>query len=279
MEKISLREIESILFGIYSPEEIIRQSVCKVHVNKLNGEGTVYDERMGTLEQNKLCNSCGLDCKDCPGHIGRIELNHLIMHPMYHRSVVNFLKCICHKCYRFLLTEDHISSLSRYTKESKFTKILEKLEKVSRCAHEDCQKIKPKITYNVSEGTIKISYNVKGGEGKNSERILDEEEIKKIFDNVSDDDVRLLGFDPELLHPKNLILSVLPVLPPISRPYIVAETVTCDDDLTTQYFEIVKTNNHLKEDLPSDKKNKYIQNLKFRIKTLMNNSQNKARRN
>lgn len=280
MEEKTCKEIDSITFGIFSPEEILKQSVCKVFSNKLSGEGSVYDERMGTLKQNVPCASCGQNCENCPGHFGHIELNVLIMHPMYHRHIVNFLKCFCFKCYRFYLTEDHLvkDGLMKYRGEARFQKILDRLEKEDSCFYTGCRHIKPKISYNANEGIISMSYvNKKKEVDKNQ---LKEEDIKKIFDNVSDKDVELLGFNPKLLHPKNLILSVLPVLPPVSRPYVVAENITSDDDLTTSYNEIIKNNNHLKEeDLPENKKIKYIQTLKFRIKTLMNNSQGKSRRN
>ena len=43
--------------------------------------------------------------------------------------------------------------------------------------------------------------------------VLQVDEIKKIFDNVSIEDVKLLGFNPDLMQPKNLILTVFPVIP------------------------------------------------------------------
>ena len=49
-------------------------------------------------------------------------------------------------------------------------------------------------------------------------------------------------------------------------------------DLTNQYIEIVKSNKNLLDpDIADSKKEKSIQTLKFRIKTLMNNSQGKSR--
>jgi hypothetical protein len=58
---ISVKEINSITFGIYSPEEIIKQSVVRIDSNKLHGENSVYDERMGILENNKLCEIKSID--------------------------------------------------------------------------------------------------------------------------------------------------------------------------------------------------------------------------
>ena len=266
-----LRDIEYIQFGIMSPEDMIKQSVCKIEVSKLNGDGSVYDMRMGSMEQDDLCVSCKLNPKDCPGHFGHIELNTFVMHPMYMRYITNFLKCVCIKCYRVVLTDDHLKldGISKSGGDSRFEKCVERLEKVDCCYH--CDSPKPKITFQ--QKTNDISMKI-----KEKKIILTDTDIKKIFDNIPNEDVILLGFNPVFMHPKNLILSVLPVIPPRARPYVIADNVTCDDDLTNQYIEIVKSNKNLLDpDIADSKKEKSIQTLKFRIKTLMNNSQGKSR--
>ena len=70
----------------------------------------------------------------------------------------------------------------------------------------------------------------------------------------------------------------MPVLPIISRPYIMTQNLTCDDDLTIQYLEIIKANNHLANpDISETKRQKYTHTLIFRIKCLFDNSQDKAK--
>jgi DNA-directed RNA polymerase beta' subunit len=272
LNSIPIKEIDSIIFGLFSEKEIKSNSVCKITSTKLIGENTVYDERMGTIEAGTHCKSCNLDCKSCVGHIGYIELVNPILHPMYYRYIINILKCICFTCKRFILTPDHVELIGikpHLRGESRFNKLLEKIEKIDCCYN--CEKSKVKISFSVNEGVI-YKYH------KKTKIPIKEEEIKYIFDNISDEDVYQMGFDPLLIHPRNLIITLLPVLPPISRPYIITEGILCDDDLTKQYIEIVKTNNNLAmEDLNEVKKTKYIQTLKFRIKTLMNNSQSKSR--
>ena len=266
-----VKDIEYIQFGILSPEDMIKQSVCKIEISKLNGEGSVYDPRMGSMEQDELCVSCELNPKDCPGHFGHIELNTFIMHPMYMRHITNFLKCICVKCYRVVLTDDHLKldGLARSLGETRFEKCVERLEKADSCYF--CDSPKPKIAYQQKTNDISMKF-------KEKKIILSDSDIKKMFDNILDEDVKLLGFNPQSMHPKNLILSVLPVIPPRARPYVIADNVTCDDDLTNQYIEIVKANKNLLDpDVTDTKKEKSIQTLKFRIKTLMNNSQGKSR--
>lgn len=271
LNSFPVKDIEYIQFGILSPEDIIKQSVCKIDTSKLNGEGSVYDSRMGSMEQDDICISCEMNPKDCPGHFGHIELNTFILHPMYMRYITNFLKCICVKCYRVVLTDDHLKldGISKSFGDSRFDKCVERLEKVDSCYY--CDSPKPKITFQQKTNDISMKF-------KEKKIILSDSDIKKIFDNIPEEDVRLLGFNPEIMHPKNLVLSVLPVIPPRARPYVVADNVTCDDDLTNQYIEIVKANKNLIDPEVNDtKKEKSIQTLKFRIKTLMNNSQGKSR--
>ena len=113
---------------------------------------------------------------------------------------------------------------------------------------------------------------------KDEKIVLTADEISKRFENVLDSEVLLLGFDPIQIHPRNLVIWSLPVLPPIDRPYVIAAEMTCDDDITIQYGEIIKINSHLANPkTPHNKRQKYFQSLKFRIKCLFDNSQNKAK--
>ena len=273
-----IKEIGKIIFGIYSPEEIIKMSVAEIKNNKLTGPNSVYDERMGGIDNNKSCVTCELDAKSCPGHFGFIRLNEHIIHPLYYRMVVNFIKCFCIKCYKMLILKEHIHlcDFLKYKREKRFNKILEKIEKIDICC--SCGHPQPKITHCIQDNSISMIYKE-----KNTKTIetMNTEEIERMFGNITDEDVIILGFNPELIHPKNLIISVFPVLPPIARPFVLADGNICDDDLTNQILEIIKCNNHLERinDVPvrDDKKQKYLQSLKFRISTFYNNSNGRAK--
>lgn len=284
MEK-DLGELEEIRFGIYSAEEIRNISVCKVESSKLcttdktSGYGTVYDPRMGTIENGVKCETCELDVWGCPGHFGFIDLNECIIHPLFYKQVISFLKCFCIKCFKLLITEDQINlnGFNRIKSTKRFNKILEKLEKIDIC--HDCGQLQPDIKYSTTDNVISMVYKQKD-KGKVS-IILPVEEIKKTFDNIDDKEVELLGFDINYVHPKNLIITVFPVIPTCCRPYIISDGNICDDDLTIQIVEIIKANNHLKEvdgvPVPEAKRQKYLQSLKFRIATFYNNSSGKAK--
>lgn len=266
-------DIESITFGILSPEEIKAMAVCQVDNTKLSGPNSVYDERMGNLaETYENCVSCGLNSRMCPGHFGYIELDEHIIHPLYIKMVSVFLKCFCKHCYRLIIHPDQIK-LWGYEKlkgERRFVKIIEKLEKIDICCH--CEYPQPNVIFKSKEGIILLEYKQKTGKVSIA---LSVEDIEKIFNNVLEEDVKTLGFDPDLIQPRNLIMSVFPVLPPVARPYIITEGNICDDDLTTHIVEIVKDNIKLKKNREDGsepkKRQKFVNSLKFHITTFFNN--------
>jgi DNA-directed RNA polymerase beta' subunit len=278
------REISSISFGIYSTKEILDMSVCKIDNAKKSGYGSVYDERLGTTESSKQCETCGENAQNCNGHFGHIEFNEPIINPLHYRRVISFLHCICYKCNRLLLLKDQIylTGINKSRGEIRFNKIQEKIKKVDMCCHENCGYEQPKYKFCTTDNSIHRIYESK--DKQKTSVVLSTEEILKNLTNIPDSDVELMGFDPKLIHPRNFIIEVLPVLPTCARPYVKADGNMCDDDLTNQYIEIVKTNNHLSKDNIVDKKElseikrqKYLATLKFRVLTTFNNSQGKAK--
>lgn len=278
-----IREIEYINFGVFSEEEILKVSVAKIENTKLNGHGSVYDERMGVVSpQNPdaKCITCSLNQKDCPGHFGHIEFVEPIIHPKYYRVVISFLQCFCLKCNAMLITNDQVllEGLNKYKRNIRFEKIVERMKKVDICIH--CSNIQPKIIFDTKENTISLSYK----QGKEQPPIiipLSVNEILKLFETVTNGNVETLGFNPKLIHPKNLVIQSLLVLPPCARPPVISsEGNISDDDLTLQYIEIIKCNHSLQtlvENPEEAKQTKLIQCLKFRVASLFDNSQGKAK--
>ena len=277
------REIEQITFGILSADEIIAMAVCEINSPKLcntdkSAYNTVYDPRLGTIDNAVTCQTCDEGLWKCPGHFGYIRLNEPILHPLYYKQVVQFIKCFCIKCNKLLITEDQIilNNLNRFKGVKRFEKVIEKIEKIDLCIH--CSHPPPDIRYTVTDNMVSLVYK-----DKEKGKIMipfPVDEIRKMFENIVQSDIKLLGF-LNSLHPKNLIITVFPVIPVVARPYVWADGNICDDDLTVQIVEIIKANNHLAQvnDVPltDSKKQKYYQSLKFRITTFYNNSSGKAK--
>ena len=226
-------EIDHIQFGILSSDEIIKLSVCELNSSKLVGSNSVYDPRMGTLELEETCPTCEQNSKNCIGHFGHINLNVPVLHPLYHRLILSILKCICYKCSRLLLSEEKLvlNNLFKTSVTNRFYSIVKNMDKVDVCTF--CEASQPKYIFSTSEKQIYMIFKING----EITRIqMFEQEIYKMFSNITSHDIYLLGLNQNDFHPKNLIIHTLPVLPPVSRPYVMADGITCDDDLTLQYL-------------------------------------------
>jgi hypothetical protein len=59
------------------------------HKPKLGG---LMDPRMGTIDRNFKCQTCGEGMSECPGHFGHIELARPVFHPgMFNSQVSSFV--------------------------------------------------------------------------------------------------------------------------------------------------------------------------------------------
>jgi DNA-directed RNA polymerase II subunit RPB1 len=61
-------------------------SVAKIeHYETMDNDrpkhGGLLDPRMGTVDRNYKCQTCGESMTDCPGHFGHIELCKPVFHP------------------------------------------------------------------------------------------------------------------------------------------------------------------------------------------------------
>jgi intein/homing endonuclease len=272
-------EISNLKFGVYSPQEVLDISCCEITTSRNYGPESVYDYRLGTIDE-KNCETCGQKAKECPGHFGHIVLNEPIVHPLYYREVVNFLRCVCTRCYKILISEDELRlhNIHAYKGQARFEKILDKLSKVDMCNDPDCGAPRPLVKHSPTDDSISL-VRINGDKSKT---IIPQTpcEIIRILNGLSDDDVRLLGFDPTLIHPRNLIFVNLLVMPTCCRPWVEKDKTTYDDDFSIQYMEIVKANIKLLDPkLKEIDRQKVINNIKFKISSTFNNKGGRATHN
>ncbi|KAF5361635.1 hypothetical protein D9758_007275 [Tetrapyrgos nigripes] len=100
-----IRKVKEVQFGILSPEEIKAYSVAKIEHPEVMDEAThkpkmggLMDPRMGTIDRNFKCQTCGEGMAECPGHFGHIELARPVFHPGFIIKVKKILECICVNC-------------------------------------------------------------------------------------------------------------------------------------------------------------------------------------
>ncbi len=128
---IITKEISEISFDIASYEDIISNSLYHVTSTKYteNKKNTLYDNRSGAFF-TKICESCKMNKNKCPGHFGHIELNSVIVHPLFFNHVVILLKIICHNCSSLILSEKHLefNDILKLEKEKKTFRNFKKIK-------------------------------------------------------------------------------------------------------------------------------------------------------
>ena len=262
---------DCIEFGVLSVEDILHMSVAEINNTKLQGPNSVYDERLGpTVITKDNCKTCGLPSKSCTGHFGHIKMSHPIIHPLYDKEVIKMLKLFCFSCSRLIQTDDRNANTE--TTKPNLKKLDRVVDKFAICPF--CNLKQP--TWEVEDSESIASLYMNFGESRVECTTYD---ILSIFEKFIPEDLEKLNF---FTSPVNLIIQLLPVLPPSTRPVVMLDNKFCDDDLTIQYIEIIKINNLIqtkKDTNPTEPLDKHIKVLYFRISSLFNNSSGKSKHN
>jgi len=95
--------IRAVEFGVFSPEEIKRFSVCSVsessmYTASLPATNSSVDFRMGSVDRRVKCGTCKRSVTTCPGHFGSINLNFPVLHPGFLDLILKILRCVCFFC-------------------------------------------------------------------------------------------------------------------------------------------------------------------------------------
>ncbi|KAL1667203.1 hypothetical protein EV715DRAFT_255403 [Schizophyllum commune] len=304
-----VRKVKEVQFGILSPEEIKANSVAKIEFPEINDEGThrlktggVNDPRMGTIDRNFKCQTCGEGMSECPGHFGHIELARPVFHPGFIVKVKKILECICVNCGKLKadISDPSFADRIRHVRDPKHRlaavwayckgKMMCETDDPKEEGQEDheekkghggCGHIQPVIR---KEG-LKMFVQYKKAkddddEGKSvqsEKRLIMPSEVYTTFKKMSEDDLRLLGLSEEYARPEWMILTVLPVPPPPVRPSIAMDggAQKSEDDLTYKLIEIIKASGNVRrceqEGAPAHVVNEFEQLLQFHVATYMDN--------
>lgn len=285
--------VVGIQFGVFSPEEIIRRSVCEITNpsttdGRLNG---LYDPRMGVLENGKICRSCGQNNHNCPGHFGHFVLARPVYYTQFFKLVMKILRCICFKCGKLLIDKTTYKHLLKLKGENRWKMVLEACQKITRCG-EDCEdgcgalqpfKYKDEPIHKIFAEWkgVKIPEGVEKPEGMddagNLSMPLEPEYVHRLLRRITDEDVEFMGFNRHWCRPDWMMCTVLPIPPPQVRPAVTQDNnQRAEDDLTSKLIDIIKANNMLKNKIAEDPKKRAIDEwtnlLQYHIVTLVDNN-------
>src|SRR5512136_2769866 len=245
----SPKRIGKIEFGLLSPKEIREMSVRKIiWADTYDDDGFPYpqglmDLNLGVIDPGLRCKTCDQKASECPGHFGHIELAKPVIHVGYTRLIRKLLRATCRNCGRLLLESAEIERVIGTEEEATGDILKEKdIKKERACPH--CGEQQLKINFE-KPTTFSEMWTE---DGKRMEHKLTPADVRARLEKIPDEDLRLLGINPDVARPEWTILTVLPVPPVTMRPSIILENgQRSEDDLTHKLVDIIRINQRFKE--------------------------------
>ncbi|KAK0506634.1 DNA-directed RNA polymerase II, subunit 1 [Armillaria luteobubalina] len=306
-----VRRVREVQFGILSPEEIKAYSVVKIEHPDIIDEvthkpkiGGLVDPRMGTVDRNFKCQTCGEGMSECPGHFGHIELARPVFHPGFIIKVKKILESICINCGKLKadISDPAFADKIRHIRDPKKrmavvwahckTKMTcepddpkdegaDMENEEPKKGHGGCGHVQPLVR---KEG-LKLFVQYKKPKDDDDEiksiqpdkRVFSPSDVYTTFKKMSDSDLHLIGLSDEYARPEWMILTVLPVPPPPVRPSISVDggTMRSEDDLTFKLGEIIKASANVRrceqEGAPAHVTNEFEMLLQYHVATYMDN--------
>ncbi|HQC34262.1 MAG TPA: DNA-directed RNA polymerase subunit A', partial [Methanoculleus sp.] len=246
----SPKRVGRIEFGLFSPKEIRKMSVRKIiWADTYDDDGFPYpqglmDLNLGVIDPGLRCKTCDQKAADCPGHFGHIELAKPVIHVGYTRLIRKLLRVTCRSCSRLLMTAEEVEKVvGPEDSEIAGDIVSEKdIKKERVCPHCDEQQLKINFEKPTTFSEVFVE------EGRKIEHKLTPADIRARLEKIPDDDLRVMGINPDVARPEWTILTVLPVPPVTMRPSIILENgQRSEDDLTHKLVDIIRINQRFKE--------------------------------
>jgi len=273
--------VDELSFGIISPQDVRRLSVAEIQTADTYDEdgapitSGLMDGRLGTLEPRQRCKTCGNTAIRCPGHFGHIELAVPIVHVVFTKVIYDVLAATCRNCGRLLLPEARIETFrSRIRRTSRllgevsysFYKKILRDARNKECPHCGAPQFKVEFTKPTTFHEI----------SEEGAQRLTPSMIRERLERILDEDLEVIGFNPQCARPEWMVLQVLPVPPVYVRPSITLESgIRSEDDLTHKLVDIIRINQRLKENMEAGAPTLIIQDLsellQYHVTTYFNN--------
>ena len=266
-----VKKIVSIDFSIFRNKDVKLYSavsgdpfgidLAESYENFEPKKGGLVDLRMGTCSLYLPCTTCGMNQEKCPGHFGHTELAAPVFHFGFLNHLKNIMQCVCLKCSNLLVEKsDHMFKKALLKKsEARFKEIRNLTKNTKYCF--ECGVPVPKIKREVKDnGSIKIMVERDISSGDSKEDLTNmTKKIKEsytprdcynILRNITDDNCFLLGFNPKMQRPEDMINTIIPIAPVAIRPTSTVDfmsAATMEDSLTLKYADTISSNKRLRQ--------------------------------
>jgi DNA-directed RNA polymerase II subunit RPB1 len=195
-------------FGLFDPDVVERMSVVSIENERIYAEDLtpnhqgINDQRMGTMDRNRMCLTCKCSQVECPGHFGHIKL----AVPVYHHGFIEFvrkvLRCICPRCSKVLLQDSERERFMQIPNtKSRFYAVFKHCDSATECKGEKgCGAVKPKYTTVNLEIYKEGGFNSRNEEGngggeEDSRKLLKAEDCRRLLMAIPSEDLQVMGFN------------------------------------------------------------------------------------
>jgi len=245
------KRIHAIKFALLSPDECRRMSATKIiTADTYDDDGFpidmgLMDSHLGVIEPGLRCKTCGGKVDDCPGHFGHIDLAMPVIHVGYVKELKKLLQATCRRCGRLLLTKqqaeefrDEMEQMEELGGEQDIQYVTKETAreatKRQRCPH--CGEEQQRITLDKPTTFREAGHK------------LTPKEVRERLERVPNEDLRVLGVNPDVARPEWMVLTALLVPPVTVRPSITLESGDrSEDDLTHKLVDVLRINQRLRE--------------------------------
>ena len=230
MTNTCIQSIQGIEFSIWKSEDIVATSVVEVNEKRTLNKGKpiengLRDPKMGPM--HGLCVTCGKSKQKCQGHFGHIVLSEPVYHISWISNIINWLKCICFHCGNSMIKEPLDVDSVLVPRNKLLTNLTKHL--VTKCTK--CGKKQSKYLWNKERQLL-----------QRDGRVYTTTEVREHLSKLDEKWINLF----KVSHPKDMILTVLPVPPHTVRPPIMSgKSIRGEDDLTYRLLQIIRMNDKL----------------------------------
>ena len=272
------KRIAAIKFGLMSPKEVRKMSATPIiTADTYDDDGFpidmgLMDTKLGVIDPGLRCKTCSGRAGECPGHFGHIELVAPVVHVGFNKIIRKLLRASCRKCSRILLDPaqkqqflDQLAAVEEigHRPDDLINEVYKEASKVKTCPY-------------CNEEQLEIKFEKPSEYLENGEK-LTPTEIRDRFENIPDEDIRVIGMDPKNARPEWMILTVLPVPPVTVRPSITLESgQRSEDDLTHKLVDIIRINQRFQENREAGAPQLIIEDLwellQYHVTTFFDNS-------
>jgi DNA-directed RNA polymerase II subunit RPB1 len=272
--------IRSVRFALVSPEEILRQSVAHIykHAGKGDINGTLADPRLSATHKSRNAVTL-LPIKKDNGNWGHCVLAKPMYHPTYFPKVFDILNAVCPNCSSLRIVKDEKlkRQLNSIVAKDRAKAVISILKNNKEC--HNCGALLPDIKKDNENQVLGVAflYKNKDKDKEDKKDPVMSEQVYDILLKISDEDAKLLGFDPQYSRPEWLMITILPISPPIIRPSVMTDDgKPQDDDITQSLHNIIKFNNLIKSELEKPKEEQkdietHIKTLQLQVAALIDN--------